>query len=61
MSECQVEFLVTHAVQNIALQAVALGLGSVCIGGYDDSEVRRVLMLPDEEVPLYIIPIGRKK
>lgn len=51
----------THAVQNIALQAVALGLGSVCIGGYDDSEVRRVLMLPDEEVPLYIIPIGRKK
>ncbi|MEP0766405.1 MAG: SagB/ThcOx family dehydrogenase [Fimbriimonadia bacterium] len=50
-----------HVGQNLALQAVALGLGSVCIGGYDDSEVRRALMLPDEEVPLYIIPIGRKK
>ncbi|GMV37233.1 MAG: hypothetical protein AMXMBFR61_17410 [Fimbriimonadales bacterium] len=50
-----------HVGQNLSLQAVALGLGSVCIGGYDDAEVRKAIMLPDEEVPSYIIPIGSKK
>jgi len=47
-----------HAAQNYCLQAVALGLGSVCIGAFDDGEVANVLKLPRNEKPLYIITAG---
>lgn len=49
---------VGHAAENIHLQAVALGLGSVSVGAFSDEEVKRALSLSKEEVPLYIIPIG---
>lgn len=49
---------VGHAAQNILLQAVSLGLGAVPIGAFYDSKVRDVIGCSDEEVPLYIIPIG---
>jgi len=52
---------VGHAAQNIHLQAVALGLSSVPVGAFYDDEVSTVLSLPDEEVPVYIIPVGYKK
>jgi len=48
-----------HVGQNIALQAVALGLGTVMIGAFQDQEVARVLGLAPDEDPLYIIPVGR--
>jgi len=47
-----------HAAQNIHLQVVALGLGSVPIGAFNDSEVQRVLRLPQNHEPIYIIPVG---
>jgi len=47
-----------HAAQNIHLEAVALGLGSVAVGAFDDDEVHRVLGLGENEKPLYLIPIG---
>jgi SagB-type dehydrogenase family enzyme len=47
-----------HAAQNFCLQAVALGLGSVVIGAFDDDEVASVLNLPSNEKPLYIITAG---
>jgi len=47
-----------HAAENIHLQAVALGLGSVPVGTFDDDAVARVLGLGKDERPLYIIPIG---
>jgi len=47
-----------HIAQNIHLQAVALGLGSVPIGAFSDEEVKGVLSLPKEEEALYIIPVG---
>jgi SagB-type dehydrogenase family enzyme len=50
-----------HVAQNIHLQAVSLGLVSVPIGAFDDGAVRRVLKLPEEESPIYIIPVGYKK
>jgi SagB-type dehydrogenase family enzyme len=48
-----------HAAQNLSLQAVALGLGSVMVGAFTDTEVRRIALLAPEEEPLYLIPVGR--
>lgn len=48
-----------HAAQNVGLQAVALGLGAVMVGAFDDAQVRRIAALPPDEEPLYLIPIGR--
>jgi len=50
---------VGHAAQNVYLQAGALGLGTVAIGAFYDKEVSRELSLPAEEVPLYIMPVGK--
>ena len=47
-----------HAAQNLALQAVALGLGSVTVGAFRDSEVNRILGLGKEEESLYLLPVG---
>lgn len=47
-----------HIAQNIHLQAVALGLGSVPVGAFDDQKVKKLLGLTDEEQPLYVIPVG---
>ena len=49
-----------HVGQNICLQATAMDLGSVCIGAFYDDQVRALLKLPEEEAPLYIIPVGRQ-
>jgi SagB-type dehydrogenase family enzyme len=51
---------VGHAAQNLCLQAVALDLGVVTVGAFDDEQVADVLSLPEDEQPLYIIPVGRK-
>jgi SagB-type dehydrogenase family enzyme len=47
-----------HAAQNIHLQAVALGLGSVPVGAFDDDKAAQALHLPRGERPLYLIPVG---
>lgn len=47
-----------HAAQNIHLQAVALELGSVPVGAFNDAEVSDVLVLPADHEPVYIIPVG---
>ena len=47
---------VGHVAQNIHLQAVSLNLGSVPIGAFHDSEMKK--LLPLEGDPLYLIPIG---
>jgi len=49
-----------HTAQNICLQATALNLGLVTVGAFSDEQVKNVLNLPEEEQPLYIIPVGRK-
>ncbi len=49
-----------HASQNIYLQATALGLGTVAVGAFDDKRVTGILGLPADEVPLYIMPVGRQ-
>lgn len=59
-AERYVHIEIGHAGQNILLQAVALGLGGVPIGAFQDSEVKRLLKLPEEEHPLYIISVGHR-
>jgi SagB-type dehydrogenase family enzyme len=47
-----------HAAQNLLLQAVALGLGAVPVGAFDEAALSRALDLPAGEAPLYLIPVG---
>lgn len=49
---------VGHAAQNVHLQAEALGLGSVAIGAFDDNSVSKVLSLPQNLDPLYMVVVG---
>jgi SagB-type dehydrogenase family enzyme len=48
-----------HAAQNILLQAVALGLGAVPVGAFDDDAVTQVLGPRENAKPLYLVPVGR--
>ena len=48
-----------HAAQNLLLQATALGLAAVPVGGFDPAAVARLLALPPGETVLYLIPVGR--
>jgi SagB-type dehydrogenase family enzyme len=48
-----------HAAQNVYLQAVALNVGTVVMGAFDDEGVKKVLHMKQREQPLYIIPVGR--
>lgn len=50
---------VGHVGQNIQLQAESLGLSSVVIGAFDDSGVQKVLGLPRDMVPFYLLPMGK--
>jgi SagB-type dehydrogenase family enzyme len=50
-----------HAAENIALQAVALGLDTVMVGAFEDDEVSTAMCLNDELKPLYIIPVGKAR
>lgn len=47
-----------HAAQNVHLQAETLGLGSVAVGAFDDASVSKVLSLPDNLEPLYMVAVG---
>ncbi len=52
---------VGHSGENVYLQATALGLATVSVGAFSDSSVKKVIGMPAEEVPLYIMPVGRLK
>jgi SagB-type dehydrogenase family enzyme len=47
-----------HAAQNLLLQAVALNLGGVPMGAFRDEQVQKVLSMPADQSPLYLIPVG---
>lgn len=50
-----------HASQNVYLQAEALGLGTVAVGSFTEGEVRKILNLPADEEPMYLMPVGKKR
>jgi SagB-type dehydrogenase family enzyme len=50
-----------HAAQNVHLQAESLGLGSVAVGAFDDDSVSRVLSLPEDLEPIYMVVVGYRR
>jgi SagB-type dehydrogenase family enzyme len=50
-----------HSAQNICLQCVSLNLGTCTVGAFDDVKLSKVLNLPKEEEPIYLLPVGKKK
>jgi SagB-type dehydrogenase family enzyme len=47
-----------HACQNILLQATALGLAGVPVGGFDDAKLAKTISAGSGEKPAYLVPIG---
>jgi len=50
-----------HAAENVCLQAVALGLGTVAVGAFDDPAVAEELHFNAGEKPLYLLPVGKPR
>jgi SagB-type dehydrogenase family enzyme len=50
-----------HAAENVELQAVALGLGSVPIGAFEEDKVERVIGCPQGETALYLVAVGQPR
>lgn len=48
-----------HIAENLHLAAVAMGLGSVAVGAFDDAAVTRLLDLEAGFEPLYLLPVGK--
>jgi SagB-type dehydrogenase family enzyme len=47
-----------HVAQNVALQAVALGLATVVVGAFDDARVRELAGLAPGSEPVCMLPVG---
>lgn len=47
-----------HVGQNVYLQAESLELGTVVIGAFYEEDVSQALNLPDQHIPLYVMPVG---
>jgi SagB-type dehydrogenase family enzyme len=49
-----------HAAQNVYLQGVSLGIGTVVMAGFKPDEVKKAMDLPENNVLIYIMPLGKK-
>ena len=47
-----------HAAESLMLQAVSLGLATTMVGAFSDDQVKGLLQLGHNEVPLCLIPVG---
>lgn len=54
-----IDMEVGHVGQNVSLQAVALGLGTVVVAGLREAELADALALGEGERPIYLLPVGR--
>ena len=50
-----------HSAQNIYLQAFALHIGTCAMGAFNDMDVKSVINIPEDEEPLYLMPLGKLK
>jgi SagB-type dehydrogenase family enzyme len=48
-----------HAAENISLAAVALEMGTVVVGAFEDNEIAVILSLAAGERPLCLLPLGK--
>ncbi len=48
-----------HAAQNVYLQAESSGLGVCAVGAFYEQEVSELLALPGDEIPIYILTVGK--
>jgi len=46
------------AMENLLLQAVALGLGGVAVGAFRDPAVSEIMGIDATETPLLVVPVG---
>ncbi len=60
-AERYVHLEVGHVAQNVHLQAVALDLGTVVVGAFEDAKVKWVLALAADEGPLCLMPVGKPR
>ncbi len=49
-----------HAAQNVYLEGVSLGIGTVTMAGFDADAVGKAIGLPAGEKVLYVMPLGKK-
>jgi SagB-type dehydrogenase family enzyme len=47
-----------HVAQNIYLQVESLGLATVSMGGIREKDISQALNLPEQYIPLYVMPVG---
>lgn len=57
-AERYVQMEAGHVCQNMLLEATGLGLAAVPMGAFSDDELRTALGVGDEELPLYVVPVG---
>jgi SagB-type dehydrogenase family enzyme len=50
---------VGHVGQNIHVQVISLGLGTVVVGAFDDNKVKEIVNIAPNVAPLYIMPVGK--
>lgn len=58
-AERYVHIEVGSIAENVYLQGMTLGIGTVLIGAFDDLKVKSVLQLSEDEHPLAIMPLGK--
>ena len=49
-----------HVSQNVYLQAESLKLGAVTMAGFKAEDVKKVLNLPANQQPIYLMSMGKK-
>lgn len=50
-----------HAAQNLLLQATALRLAAVPVGGIQPEQIAQAASLPASSTPIYLVPVGHAK
>jgi SagB-type dehydrogenase family enzyme len=57
-AERYVQMEAGHVCQNLLLEAIGLGFGAVPLGAFSDDDLRTALGVDDDELPLYVVPVG---
>jgi SagB-type dehydrogenase family enzyme len=47
-----------HVGENIYLQSETMGLVTVSLGSFNETQLKQLIQLPNNETPIYIFPVG---